>query len=100
MVITKKPTPQTIQNNGVDVDALINKGGSVALSTSIQQVEAPSSEDEKKAQRVNLRLPSDWLKQIDDLLEARPVKISRHTWLLEAVIEKLNEDKKANQGTL
>jgi predicted transcriptional regulator len=36
-----------------------------------------------------LRLPSEVLKRVDQVVKARRVRVPRHTWLMEAVIEKL-----------
>ena len=38
---------------------------------------------------VLLRVPAAMLARIEKAMKARPVKIPRHTWLLEAVHEKL-----------
>jgi hypothetical protein len=38
---------------------------------------------------VSLRIPVPMLKEIDKAVQARPYKIPRHSWLLEAVYEKL-----------
>jgi len=38
---------------------------------------------------VSLRIPASMLKEIDKAVRARPYKIPRHSWLLEAVHEKL-----------
>ena len=80
MAISPKPKTKT-SAAGVNVDALIRKGGS-------------SAADNEKPQHapIVLRLPSHMLDQIDALLKARPVRIPRHTWLLEAVYEKLARD--------
>ena len=85
MAISRKPKPQT---NGaqadVDVVALINKGGSIATSPA-----APKPAD---TATVNLRMPTALVERIDDALKAHPIKKPRHTWLLEAVIEKLDRE--------
>ena len=38
---------------------------------------------------VSLRLPVSMLKEIDKAVQARPYRMPRHMWLLEAVHEKL-----------
>jgi hypothetical protein len=38
---------------------------------------------------VSLRLPDSMLKEIDKAVKARPYRMPRHMWLLEAVHEKL-----------
>jgi hypothetical protein len=88
MAITRKPKPALPTNAtpAVDVDALINKGGSVA------RMETAEPSVAVKVVPVVLRLPSDVLAQVDQVVEARRVKVPRHTWLIEAVIEKLERD--------
>jgi hypothetical protein len=85
MPVTRKPKARTDQApaGAVDVEALIAKGGSVAS-------EKPN--EHKQAVPVILRLPSDLLRRIDSAVRARHVRIPRHTWLLEAVVEKLESD--------
>lgn len=84
MVISGKPK-QKQDDNKIDVDALINKGGSVASNTSKQQT--------KNEMLVNLRLPFDVIQQIDLVVSKRRIKTSRHTWLMEAIYEKLEKEK-------
>ena len=38
---------------------------------------------------VVIRLPSELIKLIDAAVNARPIRMPRHTWLLEAIHEKL-----------
>jgi len=88
MAITRKPKPAVSveAKPTVDVDALISKGGSVARAETAEPLPAV------KAVPVVLRLPSDVLAQVDQVVEARRVKVPRHTWLIEAVIEKLERE--------
>ena len=80
MAITRKPKAASPNVSEVDVEALINKGGSTA-----QQVPQRGS----KTAPIVLRLPAEMLEQIDAAVRSRPVKTPRHTWILEAVYEKL-----------
>jgi hypothetical protein len=84
MAITRKPK-QTSSAAGkqVDVDALIRKGGSVAGKNGSQ---------EKGTVPVILRVPEDILEKVDASVQARRIKTPRHTWLLEAVLEKLERE--------
>ena len=82
MAITKKPKAAS----QVDVEALILKGGSVA------EVVPKTTAGGRKLASVVLRLPVDLMEQIEHSIRSRPVKIPRHTWLLEAVVEKLERD--------
>lgn len=82
MAVTRKPAkkaePQT-----VDVEALIRKGGSVA-----GEAEAKTN----KAAAVVLRIPAETMALVDQAVQARRIKTPRHTWLLEAVMEKLDRE--------
>jgi len=73
MAITRKPKQ--------DVDALIRKGGSVA-----------SQEMDRTTASVVLRVPPDILQRVDAKVAARTIRIPRHQWLLEAVVEKLERE--------
>ena len=86
MAITRKPKPQTngAEAPAVDIESLINKGGSVASAQT-----APKGSD---VATVNLRIPATLVERIDQELKSRPIKTPRHTWLLEAVVEKLNRE--------
>lgn len=85
MAITRKPKPQTngAEVPAIDIESLINKGGSVA---SVQA--APKN----GVATINLRIPTSLVEKIDQELKLRPIKTPRHTWLLEAVVEKLNRE--------
>jgi hypothetical protein len=83
MAITRKPKPAL--GGPVDVEALINKGGSIA-----RHEEARSTKS--KETPVVVRIPSDLLDRIDALVGTRQLKTPRHTWLLEALLEKANRE--------
>lgn len=84
MAITRKPKQSSsAAGKRVDVDALINKGGSVA---------GKSGGQEKGTVPVILRVPEDILERVDASVQARRIKTPRHTWLLEAVLEKLERE--------
>ena len=90
MAITRKPkAAESHQASGVDVDALINKGGSVART-------AAAEKDGKDMERVNIRMPTDFLQQIDAAVKRRRIKTARHTWILEALAEKLDRETTAS----
>jgi hypothetical protein len=68
------------------------KGGAVRTRIVRQERTAnlPGSSSKKKnTVTVSLRIPASMLKEIDRAVKARPYKIPRHSWLLEAVHEKL-----------
>lgn len=43
-------------------------------------------------QPIVLRLPTPLLFRVDAVVKARSIRIPRHTWLLEAVLEKLERE--------
>ena len=82
-----------------DIEAIINKGGAVA-------VKVPASEpvqeiDPDTIRHVNTRLTEGIIRQIDALRSRRPRKmgspkmgVSLRDWIVEAVLEKLERDSK------
>ena len=66
-----------------DIEAVINRGGTSSDSRE------PSGEKERI---FNLRVPESLVRQVDELRKRRPGKISRNTWILEAMEEKLERD--------
>ena len=51
-------------------------------------------EEPKTVQDIRLRIPTDLLKEIDQIVAKRKPKISRHNWILEALHEKVKREKK------
>jgi hypothetical protein len=88
MAISRKPTRAGSPDGGVDVDALINKGGSAPA----RENEHPDAPNSAATAPIVLRLPTTLLAQVDSILKARPVRIPRHTWLVEAVYEKIRRE--------
>jgi hypothetical protein len=89
MAITRKPAPVR-PAPPVDVEDLINRGGSAPV-----RGEEPETD---QIVPVILRLPSSMLRSIDKSVKNRPVRIPRHTWLLEAVHEKLSREDQIDSG--
>lgn len=88
MTITRKPQPSVPAGElpPVDIDSLISKGGSVPNPE-------PTSEAVKlKVTSMILRIPGEISQRLDQSLRARPVRIPRHTWILEALVEKLDRE--------
>lgn len=82
MAISRKPKTTEKKVKETDISALINKGGSTA-------------ENGKKAtgdKPILIRIPSDALQKIDEIVTSKRIKTPRHTWLLEAVFEKLERE--------
>ncbi len=84
MAVTRKPAKKAAPPT-VDVEALILKGGSVAG-------EAEGGGKAGKTAPVVLRIPADVMERVDRAVQARRIKTPRHTWLLEAIMEKLDRE--------
>ena len=87
MALRRKPQSKSKNLPSADyshIEALIDKGGSVA----------PDYEVEKgtRIQLVQLRLPRSLVQRIDKARQHRIVAPSRHAWLLEALLEKLETE--------
>lgn len=82
MAISRKPKAASKQE-AIHVEALINKGGSVA---------SKAPKPKKTVTQVQLRLPNDLLAQVDSSVRQRPIKTPRHTWFMEAILEKLERE--------
>ena len=85
MSISKKPKAKADRSEA-EVQALISKGGSPASSSQNKK------SGKKDIVPVTLRLPTELTRRIEVVLQKRAFKIPRHTWLLEAVIEKLERE--------
>jgi len=81
MAIARKPSRQA--GPAVDVKALINRGGGVP----VRRVKSQS-----KTATILLRVPPDLLRRMEIALLSRPVQLPRHTWILEAIHEKLSRE--------
>jgi len=84
MAISRKPKPSASEGTGVDIDALIHKGGSVAGEG--------DSTGKHKLIPVMLRLPPAMLEKVDASVQARVVPTARTTWIMEAIVEKLERE--------
>jgi len=78
MTIARKPKASTPSK--ADVNKLIHKGGGVA------------GEKSGKPQFLQLRLQRTLVDRIDTVRETRTVPPPRHSWLLEAIHEKLERE--------
>jgi predicted HicB family RNase H-like nuclease len=67
-----------------DIDAVINRGGSSS---------ATSQEEHMEKERIfNLRVPELLVAKVDALRKRRTGKISRNTWILEAIADKVERE--------
>jgi hypothetical protein len=82
MAVTRKP-------HGVperDIEALIAKGGSVATPEPSPVPVLPG------VKMVPVRIDALLLARMDRAVQAQPIKIPRNTWVLQAILEKLDRD--------
>jgi hypothetical protein len=80
MAVTRKP--RVVPEN--EIEALIAKGGSVATPAPLPP--APG------VKMVPVRIEMALLARIDRAVQAQPIKIPRNTWVLQAILEKLERD--------
>jgi hypothetical protein len=78
--IAKKPA-QGEEKSESQINAVISKGGSVAKT------------DKTGNQKILIRIPNELLNRVDTDLTTRPLKTPRNTWILEAILEKLERRK-------
>jgi len=83
MPVSTKPK-RKMKSKEADVDALISKGGSVVS-------EKPT---DAGTAYVQLRLPKTLKARIDRLNEAGIVKVSRHTWILQAIEQRIRQEER------
>lgn len=65
--------------------ALIKKGGSSARPE-------PLEDDQIPEKRLSLRIPQDVAERVKQAAKARQVKTPSHTWIVEAILEKLKKE--------
>ena len=86
MPVTRKPTedhrPRESLEESPAFQEYLHKGSRAAKA----QPEDP------KAIRFTLHLPGHLCQQVDQLRQRRPLKISRHQWVLEAIWEKIQRE--------
>ena len=81
MTVARKPKGQA-QASEVQIAALIDKGGSAVG----QKVVAPENV------AVALRIPGPLAERLTRALEDKMTRMPRHTWILEAIVEKLDRE--------
>jgi hypothetical protein len=86
MAISRKPKSAAPQGSSVDINALIHKGGSVTGEG--------TSSGRQKLVPVMLRLPPSMLEKVDAAVHARVVPTPRTTWIMEAIAEKLERERR------
>jgi hypothetical protein len=77
-------TDKSVSRRPQDIDAVINRGGSSS---------AASQEEHTERERIfNLRVPESLVERVDALRKRRTGKISRNTWILEAIADKADRE--------
>jgi predicted HicB family RNase H-like nuclease len=66
-----------------DIDAVINRGGTSGASR---------EENQEKERIFNLRVSESLVAKVDALRKRRTGKISRNTWILEAIEDKVERE--------
>jgi predicted HicB family RNase H-like nuclease len=69
--VTRRPS-------NAEVSQVISRGGS-----------SPGAPDQEKERIFNLRVPEEVVNKVDMLRKQRTGKISRNTWILEAIEDKI-----------
>jgi hypothetical protein len=83
MAVSRKPkeeTTQPLSDNALE--AYLHRGGSTAKTQS-----APV-----KDVRFSLTIPAAICEELDTLRASRRLKTSRHQWVLEAIVEKIERE--------
>ena len=81
MTVARKPKANA-QASEAQITALIEKGGSAAR----QKAAATDN------LAVALRIPGPLAERLTRALEANMTRMPRHTWILEAIVEKLDRE--------
>jgi predicted HicB family RNase H-like nuclease len=77
--MAEKSVNRRLRNS--EVDQVINRGGS-----------SHSSSDNKKERIFNLRVPDELVVKVDALRKKRTGQVSRNTWILEAIEDKIEKE--------
>lgn len=83
MTVVRKPKDEA-STSEAQIAALIEKGGSAAR----QKAVTPPARN----MPVSLRIPGPLAERLDNVLQDRLIRVPRHTWILEAIVEKLERE--------
>jgi hypothetical protein len=86
MAIRKKP-PSLIEEN--KINEIIQKGGSVGEAV-------PAEEDTNHNHRLTLRIPGPLKTKIDEIIEQDPTCPSLTIWILEAIKQRIQKEKRSD----
>lgn len=84
MAISRKISKPKVEET--HIEELIFKGGSSG------QTETQQEPEEDIVKKVQLRISTNKIDKIDSLVNSRAGKVSRHTWIMEAIEEKLEKE--------
>ena len=74
---------KSVSRRPQDIEEMINRGGASAAS---------QEENQEKERIFNLRVPESLVAKVDVLRKRRTGKISRNTWILEAIEDKVERE--------
>lgn len=84
MAVSRKPKEETTQPvSDKTLESYLHRGGSTAKTQT-----APV-----KDVRFSLTIPATICKELDTLRDSRTLKTSRHKWVLEAIVEKIERER-------
>ena len=90
MAVTRRPKGKTPASEA-QIAALIDKGG----STPQQAAAVPAAQ----SMSVSLRIPGALAERLDSALQGKLIRVPRHTWILEAIVEKLDRETQGESST-
>ena len=84
MAVSRKPKEEYAQQiSDRDLEEYLRKGGSTAKARAVPV----------KGVRFSLTIPAAICKELDALRDSRTLKTSRHKWVLEAIVEKIERER-------
>jgi hypothetical protein len=81
MAITRPPKSKA---SDAKIQALIEKGGQPARQETGAAASPPMA--------VSLRIPGPLAERLDTFLRERIIRVPRHAWILQAILEKLDRE--------
>jgi hypothetical protein len=86
MPVTRRPKDEPALQGALPEDPAFQQYLSKGGSSTKTQPETP------KDVRFTLHIPGPLCQELDRLRDARPLKISRHQWVLEAILERIQRE--------
>lgn len=81
MAITRSPKSKASE---AKIQTLIEKGGRPARQETVAAASSPMA--------VSLRIPAPLAARLDTFLSDRLIRVPRHAWILQAILEKLDRE--------